>query len=227
MTSSQKIFVAGHRGLVGSAITRALQKRVDGGEPVEIVTRSRAELNLLDGSAVQAFFLAERPARVVVAAAKVGGIKANNDFPVDFLLDNLKIQNHLIESAHAAGSGQAAVSGEFVHLPEVCAAADQGRIAVDRGAGADQRRLRHRQDCRDQALPVVPQAVRIGFHQCDAHEHVRAIRQFRSEQLARPPGDDPQVPSGQGGAPTHNDALGDGLAPARVFCTPTTWRMPV
>ncbi len=103
MTSSRKIFVAGHRGLVGSAIVRALQRRAKDGEPLEIITRTRAELDLLEGAAVRAFLLAERPTQIVVAAAKVGGIKANNDFPVDFLLDNLKIQNGLIEGAHAAG----------------------------------------------------------------------------------------------------------------------------
>ena len=118
MTSSKKIFVAGHRGLVGSAIARALQKRVEAGEPWDIVTRSRAELNLLDGAAVREFFLAERPSHVVVAAAKVGGIKANNDFPVDFLLDNLKIQNHLIESAHAAGAGKLLFLGSSCIYPK-------------------------------------------------------------------------------------------------------------
>ena len=102
-SSSKKVFVAGHRGLVGSAILRALQQRVDAGESVEIVTRGRKELDLLDGAAVRAFYEQERPTHVVVAAAKVGGIKANNDFPVDFLLQNLKIQNHLIEYAHAVG----------------------------------------------------------------------------------------------------------------------------
>ena len=116
--SSKKVFVAGHRGLVGSAITRALQKRVEGGEAWEIVTRSRAELNLLDGAAVREFFLAERPSHVVVAAAKVGGIKANNDFPVDFLLDNLKIQNHLIESAHAAGADKLLFLGSSCIYPK-------------------------------------------------------------------------------------------------------------
>ena len=102
-STKRKIFVAGHRGLVGSAIARALQARVDGGEPWEIVTRSRAELDLLDGASVRAFYEQERPTHVVIAAAKVGGIKANNDFPVDFLLDNLRIQNNLIENAHRVG----------------------------------------------------------------------------------------------------------------------------
>ena len=116
--SDRKIFVAGHRGLVGSAITRALQKRTDVGDPWQIVTRSRSELNLLDGAAVREFFLAERPTHVVVAAAKVGGIKANNDFPVDFLLDNLKIQNHVIESAHAAGVGKLLFLGSSCIYPK-------------------------------------------------------------------------------------------------------------
>ena len=114
----RKIFVAGHRGLVGSAIVRALQRRAKDGEPWEVITRARAELDLLDGAAVRAFLLAERPAFVVVAAAKVGGIKANNDFPVDFLLDNLKIQNHLIESAHAAGVGKLLFLGSSCIYPK-------------------------------------------------------------------------------------------------------------
>ena len=119
MTSStKKIFVAGHRGLVGSAIVRALKGRVEAGEPWEIVTRTRTELDLLDGAAVRAFFEREQPRFVVIAAAKVGGIKANNDFPVDFLLDNLKIQNHLIESAHAVGVGKLLFLGSSCIYPK-------------------------------------------------------------------------------------------------------------
>ena len=98
-----KIFVAGHRGLVGSAIVRALHRRIAKGEAWTLLTRARAELDLLDGAAVRRFFDAERPTHVILAAAKVGGIKANHDFPVEFMLENLKIQNHVIESAHAAG----------------------------------------------------------------------------------------------------------------------------
>lgn len=101
--SSNKIFVAGHRGLVGSAVVRALEGRNKQGEDWEIVTRDRRELDLTNGAAVREFFEATRPRRVVLAAAKVGGIKANNDFPVDFLLENLKIQNNIIESAHKTG----------------------------------------------------------------------------------------------------------------------------
>ena len=97
--TSQSVFVAGHRGLVGAAVLEELR----GAGYSILLTRSRSELDLADSAAVHAFFAAERPARVVVAAARVGGIKANADSPVEFLLDNLKIQNNLIESAHRCG----------------------------------------------------------------------------------------------------------------------------
>jgi GDP-L-fucose synthase len=96
---SEKIFVAGHRGLVGSALIRKL--RQEGFSSV--VTRDRAELDLRNELAVDRFFAEEKPALVVFAAAKVGGIKANNDLPVEFLLDNLQIQNNVIRAAHEAG----------------------------------------------------------------------------------------------------------------------------
>lgn len=89
--------------MVGRAIVRALEKRKGNGEKIDIVTRARAETDLTDAGAVQAFFREEKPTHVVLAAAKVGGIKANSDAPVEFLLENLKIQNNVIESAHAAG----------------------------------------------------------------------------------------------------------------------------
>lgn len=96
---SDSIYVAGHRGLVGGALVRALQ--ADGWD--RIITRSRQELDLTRADDVASFFEKERPAFVIVASAKVGGIQANNDYPVDFLLENLKIQNNVIESAHCAG----------------------------------------------------------------------------------------------------------------------------
>ena len=96
MTKDEPIFIAGHRGLAGGAIARELQA----GGYSRLLTRTRAELDLLDRDAVRRFFDAERPALVVVAAAKVGGIKANQDFPVEFLLENLRVQNNVIEAAH-------------------------------------------------------------------------------------------------------------------------------
>jgi GDP-L-fucose synthase len=96
--NSSKIFVAGHRGMVGSAIVRTLTSPLASAS-WQVITRTRQELDLTDTVAVRNFFSAEQPEVVVIAAAKVGGIKANNDYPVDFLLENLKIQNNLIEAA--------------------------------------------------------------------------------------------------------------------------------
>jgi GDP-L-fucose synthase len=96
---SDKIFVAGHRGLVGSAVVRRLQE--DGFD--RLITRNRAQLDLRNAAEVTRFFTEEKPAFVVLAAAKVGGIKANNDFPVEFLLENLEMQNNVIRAAHETG----------------------------------------------------------------------------------------------------------------------------
>jgi GDP-L-fucose synthase len=93
------IFIAGHRGLVGSALVRHYEAQPGW----TVLTRTRQEVNLSDTASVRRFFETEKPSHVVVAAAKVGGIKANNDFPVEFLLENLKIQNNVIESSHASG----------------------------------------------------------------------------------------------------------------------------
>ncbi len=99
LNKSDKIFVAGHRGMVGSAIVRRL--KAEGFS--NLVTRDRSQLDLADESAVAKFFTEERPSIVIVAAAKVGGIKANNDFPVEFLLENLQIQNNVVRSAYEIG----------------------------------------------------------------------------------------------------------------------------
>src|SRR6266545_3328485 len=96
MDKSDKIFVSGHRGMVGSAMIRRLQ--ADGFK--NLLIRDRSELDLTDESAVAKFFLKEKPTIVICAAAKVGGIQANNDYPVQFLLDNLRIQNNVIRSAY-------------------------------------------------------------------------------------------------------------------------------
>ena len=94
-----KIFVAGHRGLVGSAIWRHLKERGF----TRLIGRTRAELDLIDSAAVKSFFAAERPDYVIIAAAKVGGIMANSTYPVEFLKDNLLIQTHVMDAAHANG----------------------------------------------------------------------------------------------------------------------------
>ncbi len=95
----KRIFVAGHRGMVGSAIVRRLEKQVD----VELVLRSRDQLDLLNQQAVVDFFAAEKIDQVYLAAAKVGGIIANNTYPAEFIHQNLIMQCNIIDSAHVNG----------------------------------------------------------------------------------------------------------------------------
>ena len=89
---NQKIYVAGHRGMVGSAIVRNLQAK----GYTNIVTRTHAEMDLTDQQAVKTFFEQEKPDQVYLAAARVGGIYANNSFPAEFIYDNLMVQNNVI-----------------------------------------------------------------------------------------------------------------------------------
>ena len=99
MDRAAKIYVAGHRGMVGSAIVRALRAAGH----TAIVTRPSAELDLRDGAATRAFLAAEQPAYVVMAAARVGGIKANSTEPYDFLYDNLAMAANVIDGSRRAG----------------------------------------------------------------------------------------------------------------------------
>ncbi len=99
ITPADRIFLAGHRGMAGRAICRALHRAGYG----QILTASRAEFDLLDGAAVERWFVEHQPTVVVLAAAKVGGIHANSSYPADFLLENLKIQTHVIETAWRSG----------------------------------------------------------------------------------------------------------------------------
>lgn len=99
MDRAAKIYVAGHRGMVGSAIVRALRAAGHGA----VITRTSAELDLRDGAATRAFLAAEKPAYVVMAAARVGGIKANSTEPYDFLYDNLAMAANVIDGSRRAG----------------------------------------------------------------------------------------------------------------------------
>ena len=97
MSTPQKIYVAGHRGMVGSAIVRHLLTH--GVQSNQIITRTHAELDLTNQTAVQAFIALEKPDQIYLAAAKVGGIHANNTYPAEFIYDNLMIQANVIDAA--------------------------------------------------------------------------------------------------------------------------------
>jgi GDP-L-fucose synthase len=113
----RSVYVAGHNGLVGSALVRNLQKNGYG----NILVRTRQELDLRQSDDVRIFFSQAKPEAVVVAAAKVGGIKANSDYPVEFLLENLQIQNNLIEASFEFGVKKLLFLGSSCVYPKLAA----------------------------------------------------------------------------------------------------------
>ncbi len=115
MQKDEKIFVAGHRGLVGSAVMRQLVRQ--GYE--NLLTRTSSELDLCEQGAVDAFFAQEKPVGVILAAARVGGIQANNNYPADFIRDNLSIQSNVIESAYRHGARKLVFLGSSCIYPRL------------------------------------------------------------------------------------------------------------
>jgi GDP-L-fucose synthase len=112
---SDKIFVAGHHGMVGSAFTRRLEAEGF----TNLLKPDRSQLDLINDVAVAKFFTEQKPVIVILAAAKVGGIKANIDYPVEFLLDNLRIQNNVIRSAHQSGARKLLFLGSSCIYPKL------------------------------------------------------------------------------------------------------------
>ena len=111
-----KVYVAGHNGLVGRALTRAIEANPD----LEWIGATRSELDLLDGEAVKSFLEKNSPDLILMAAAKVGGIGANDKYPVEFLLDNLTIQNNIMKSAHEVGTERLVFLGSSCIYPKFC-----------------------------------------------------------------------------------------------------------
>jgi len=111
--AGKRVFVAGHRGMVGSAIVRRLER-----EDCEVLTAGRDQLDLIDQAATRAWFEREKPDAVFLAAARVGGILANNSYPADFLYDNLVIEANTIEAAYRTGVGKLLFLGSSCIYPK-------------------------------------------------------------------------------------------------------------
>lgn len=116
MNKNSKIYVAGHRGLVGSAIVRNLKQK----GYTNIIEKTHSELDLMDQQAVRGFFENEKPDYVVLAAAKVGGIQANKNYPADFIYENMEIQNNVIKAAHDFKVTKLLFLGSSCIYPKMC-----------------------------------------------------------------------------------------------------------
>jgi len=190
----KKIFVAGHRGMVGSAIVRQLEAQ----ENVEVIVRTRSELDLTNQQAVREFFETEKVDQVYLAAAKVGGIHANNTYPADFIYENLMIECNIIHSAHLAGIQQLLFLGSSCIYPKLAAQPMQetalltGTLeetnepyAVAKIAGIKLCESYNRQYARDyrSVMPTNLYGPNDNFHPENSHVIPALLRRFHEAKL--------------------------------------------
>ena len=198
MNKDAKIFVAGHRGMVGSAIVRKLNSE----GYANIITKSRAELDLTDQSAVRSFYESEKPDFVFIAAAKVGGIHANNTYPAEFLYQNLMIECNLIHEAHLAGVekllflGSSCIYPKLAEQPMTEAALLTGKLeptnepyAVAKIAGIKLCESYNRQHGRDyrSAMPTNLYGPNDNYHPENSHVIPALIRKFHEAKVNNSP----------------------------------------
>jgi len=223
-----RIFIAGHRGMVGGAILRALAARRAAGEPLEPITRSRAELDLTDQRAVRGFMQETRPDVVILAAAKVGGIHANNTYPADFIYENLMIECNVIHQAFAAGVrrllqlGSSCIYPRAAPQPMAEAALLTGPLeptnepyAVAKIAGiklCESYNRQHGTDYRS-VMPTNLYGPGDNFHPENSHVLPALIRRFRQAVLE----DAPEVVVWGSGTPRREFLHVDDMAAASLF----------
>lgn len=220
----KKVFVAGHNGMVGSGIVRQLVKRVD----TEIITCSRSELNLTSQAEVQAFFADNRIDEVYLAAAKVGGIIANNTYPADFIYENLMIEANIIHAAHVNNVQKLLFLGSSCIYPKLAAqpmaesALLTGTLeptnepyAIAKIAGIKLCESYNRQYDRDyrSVMPTNLYGPNDNFHPENSHVIPALLRRFHEAKLAGAP----EVVAWGSGSPMREFLHVDDMAAASVF----------
>lgn len=191
----KRVFIAGHNGMVGSALLRQLSKRDD----IEIICRGRKELDLLDFNSVQAFFASIKIDEVYLAAAKVGGIVANNTYPAEFIYENIVIQNNVIHSAHKFNVnklmflGSSCIYPKFANQPIKEDELLQGTLeptnepyAIAKIAGIKLCESYNRQYGRDyrSVMPTNLYGTNDNFHPDNSHVIPALIRRFHEAKAA-------------------------------------------
>ncbi|MEL4300480.1 GDP-L-fucose synthase [Shewanella xiamenensis] len=220
----RNIFVAGHRGMVGSAIVRQLLRKND----VNVLTRTRDELDLLDLTAVRHFFTTEKIDQVYLAAAKVGGIIANNTYPAEFIYENLTIQNNIIHSAHLAGVqdllflGSSCIYPKFADQPMAESALLTGTLeptnepyAIAKIAGIKMCESYNRQHGRNyrSVMPTNLYGENDNFHPENSHVIPALLRRFHEAKL----NGDSQVVAWGSGKPMREFLHVDDMAAASIY----------
>ncbi len=180
MDRAARAFVAGHLGLVGSAVVRRLEAE----GYTNILTARRDQLDLRDQAAVNYWFRANRPDYVYLVAGTVGGIMANSTRPAEFIYDNLMIHATVVQAAHEFEVSKLLYLGSSCIYPRDAAQPITEDALLTGLARADQRGVRDREDRRHQAVPVVPPPVRRQLHLGHADEPVRPERQLRPRRRA-------------------------------------------
>jgi GDP-L-fucose synthase len=223
---SEKYFVAGHNGLVGSAIVRALLAQ--GVDARQIISRSRAELDLCNQLEVHKFFEQERPTQVYMAAAKVGGIHANNTYPADFIYDNMMVQANVIHAAHVTGVQKLMFLGSSCIYPRLAAqpmtedALMTGALeptnepyGIAKIAGIKLCESYNRQYGRDyrSVMPTNLYGPGDNYHPENSHVIPALIRRFHEAKI----GGAPEVAIWGTGSPRREFLYVDDMAAASVF----------
>lgn len=224
MMKKKRVYIAGHRGMVGSAIYRQLAQRDD----IELIIRNREQLNLLDTTAVNDFFTSEHIDQVYLAAAKVGGIMANNNYPSDFIYENMMMESNILHAAHNSNVekllflGSSCIYPKFAQQPIKESELLQGSLeptnepyAIAKIAGiklCESYNRQHRRDYRS-VMPTNLYGPNDNFHKDNSHVIPALLRRFH-EATQR---DDKYVEVWGSGKPMREFLHVDDMAAASIY----------